>query len=888
MAPTTFDEFKRLLEQRAEWIADLPTPVKGGNGPRFAERVDLPVTHMAGFTDADPPRRKAKAKAKPILTIVTPLTDVPSLAFTLAEARLDSTDPIARMVAWAVEREAIRQRKEAGELWPWTTDPILVAGRFCNVYREHDAVSRWVAENWRDPHRDNPDLWFALAVARSINEPDALAELGWPVPFDAARFRGMLDARQARGAKVYRTDAYKPPMPPRELKGVSITEHLVDYVLSPMWRDRERMRPQLGETLASYCGRLQEIPRIGPFLAAQIVADLKHVEPLRSASDWSTFAAPGPGSRRGLNRVRGRAVKASWSEAVWLRELLKLQAQTAPLFTEAGLPPLDAQNLQNLLCEFDKWERAREAGGKPSRKYQPTAAPSEPKPAEQPSNGNVDGIPDYILADMARGSKPDPRPKPKADPPPPPPPGDDAGPGSNGGYPRGERKTGQRTAFYIYCDARGRFYHAVERTSTKQFPQYRWDGKQWIKGLPKGFVKVPYRLPELLDAPADAWVVIAAGEKDAETAVRLGFVATTNSGGETKSHWWPELNLWFSGKRRVAIMEDRDEDGERHVVEVANALRGIVSDIRIVSFPEFPKGSGKDLTDWAEADRSHDHAALRAKIEAAPAAVGYELIRASTVQIENVQWLWIGHLARGELEILTGVPDIGKSQVHCDLVARVTSGRDWPDGAKGSPPSDVIMLTAEDNTAHTVCPRLAAAGADLDRVHILNKIRKDNRNRMFLLQEDLDVLEHILTSNPAIALVTIDPITAYMGGKLDSHRATDVRNQLGPLKELAERTNVAFSAITHPAKRPGNRALDHYIGSQAYIAAPRLGHICIPEFEEGEDGKPKPTGRALFATPKHNIYVAMPTLAYCGGAAPGGRDATPGETISISRVDWAG
>jgi hypothetical protein len=63
MAPTTFDEFKRLFEQRPDWAADLPTPGKGGNGPPFAEGVDLPVTHVAGFTEAPSlPRRKVKSR----------------------------------------------------------------------------------------------------------------------------------------------------------------------------------------------------------------------------------------------------------------------------------------------------------------------------------------------------------------------------------------------------------------------------------------------------------------------------------------------------------------------------------------------------------------------------------------------------------------------------------------------------------------------------------------------------------------------------------------------------------------------------------------------------------------------------------------------------------
>jgi hypothetical protein len=319
MTPKTFAEFKQLFEEPAEWATDLPTPVKGSNGPRFAD-INVPVTHVASSLEPPPPKtwakRAAHAKGRSMASpeaLAAEIAASPPEPRALAEGRLSSDDVFARLVAWAIEREAIRQRKAARAPWPWTTDPILRDGRFCNVYREHDQVSVWVAENWRDPHREDPDLWFAMAVARFINEPAALAELGYPVPFEAISFRATLEARQKRDEKVYRTDAYKPPMPPRELKGMSITGHLVDYVLGPMWRDREAMRPQPGESLASYCERLQSIPRVGPFLAAQIVADLKHVEPLRSASDWWSFAAPGPGSVRGLNRVRGRSVEASWS-----------------------------------------------------------------------------------------------------------------------------------------------------------------------------------------------------------------------------------------------------------------------------------------------------------------------------------------------------------------------------------------------------------------------------------------------------------------------------------------------------------------------------------------------------------------------------------------------
>jgi hypothetical protein len=225
-----------------------------------------------------------------------------------------------------------------------------------------------------------------------------------------------------------------------------------------------------------------------------------------------------------------------------------------------------------------------------------------------------------------------------------PPPGEDTS-RTSGSYPSngqdaGRRDTGQEVTFYIYRDARERFYLGVKRTTTKQFPQYHWDSKQWIKGLPKGFLKIPYRLPELLDAPADEWVVIADGEKDAETAVRLGFIGTTNPGGEGKGQWTPELNKWFAGRKRVAIMEDNDKAGQAHVIEVANAPRGVVPDIRIVQFRELPEHG--DLTDWIETDPKRDHTELLGRIEASQAATGYELIKASAVVRRAVQWWWPG------------------------------------------------------------------------------------------------------------------------------------------------------------------------------------------------------------------------------------------------------
>ena len=198
------------------------------------------------------------------------------------------------------------------------------------------------------------------------------------MPFDAAHCLAVLQARQARGEKVFRTAAYKPPTPPT--KGVSTAAFLINDVLAPMWCSAKRCG-RSPETPDAYSARLEQCYHIGPFLAAQIIADLKHVAPLKAAADCATFARPGPGSERGLNRVRGRASKRRGPTAIGIASCWRCTPKPLLLLAAAGLAPLDAQNLQNCLCEFDKWERARDAGGKASRPYKP---PADTKPARKP------------------------------------------------------------------------------------------------------------------------------------------------------------------------------------------------------------------------------------------------------------------------------------------------------------------------------------------------------------------------------------------------------------------------------------------------------------------------------------------------------------------------
>lgn len=277
---------------------------------------------------------------------------------------------LRRFFRFIEERYTIYENRRTGLPKPWTKDPILQQYRFCNVYRELDKVTIFIRKFWREPYGHEPDIWFGMVVARLINLPDALETLLVPLPWDEKRFRSLMRERKLSGRKCFspaymiRADAGTP--------GTLKTDYLARRVLTPLWKDRADIRPHEGDKLETFFNRLRAYRDMGPFIAGQIVADTKFTFPLKNALDWWTWATPGPGSLRGLNRVCGWPVKESWQDGPvnhWFPTLQGLQLNIDPLIKEANMPRLSAQDLQNCLCEFDKYERVRLGEGRPKQRF---------------------------------------------------------------------------------------------------------------------------------------------------------------------------------------------------------------------------------------------------------------------------------------------------------------------------------------------------------------------------------------------------------------------------------------------------------------------------------------------------------------------------------------
>jgi 5-hmdU DNA kinase-like protein len=166
------------------------------------------------------------------------------------------------------ERERIRVKKEDGEPRPWTDDNILDVYRFCNVRREDDRVTRWIKHNWRDPFFDHPNLTLAMALARFVNWPPTLEEVGFPHEWQPVRVEKLLKARRARGEQVWNAAYMISTCGQRMDKAEHVVGVLNRVAMGPA-------RPLGGDTLEGAWSRLRKINGLGSFLAAQIVADLK-------------------------------------------------------------------------------------------------------------------------------------------------------------------------------------------------------------------------------------------------------------------------------------------------------------------------------------------------------------------------------------------------------------------------------------------------------------------------------------------------------------------------------------------------------------------------------------------------------------------------------------
>lgn len=216
-----------------------------------------------------------------------------------------------------------------------------------------------------------------------------------------------------------------------------------------------------------------------------------------------------------------------------------------------------------------------------------------------------------------------------------------------------------------------------------------------------------------------------------------------------------------------------------------------------------------------------------------------KMIRMSEVQSQEIEWLWYPFIPYGKLTIIQGDPGDGKTTMVLNLAAKLSKGEALDKNMKVTEPVNVIYQTAEDGLADTVKPRLELAGADCERIIVIDESDKS----LSMVDERLE--EAIVRTGAR--LLILDPIQAYLGGGMDMNRANEARDMTKKLGALAEKTKCAIILIGHMNKASGNKAAYRGMGSIDFFAVARS--VLLVGRVEGE-----PNTRAVVQI-KNNLAV---------------------------------
>lgn len=279
------------------------------------------------------------------------------------------------LLYWIKERYAIFQKKETGLPAPWSEDPIFQTTYFCNVHRENDRVTRWI-RNAYSPWVDHPLFEYNIVLARFLNRISTLEAIGgFQVSHDPETLKYVLGSLAGEGAKIW-GNAYVITTHGQKMDKLAYLVQVLDATHAHLEVIRAASRGVVVKgsfTVVPRCGTtaavLQHIPGIGSFLSAQVVADLKNTpgHPLYSSTDRATFVQPGPGSLRGLgwfHGFKGKVVTPTNFDLMFGGVRKHVDANWPE-----GVPSVDNQDLQNCLCEFDKYCRVKNGTGRSKRNY---------------------------------------------------------------------------------------------------------------------------------------------------------------------------------------------------------------------------------------------------------------------------------------------------------------------------------------------------------------------------------------------------------------------------------------------------------------------------------------------------------------------------------------
>jgi hypothetical protein len=399
-------------------------------------------------------------------------------------------------------------------------------------------------------------------------------------------------------------------------------------------------------------------------------------------------------------------------------------------------------------------------------------------------------------------------------------------------------------ARYPYHDEQGRLLFEVVRFDPKDFRQRRPDGAGgWAYSL-NGTRRVLYNLPRVLAAVAAGETIwLVEGEKDGDTLIERGLVATTNPGGAGK--WRDEYSETLRGAR-VVILPDNDDSGRQHAQKVAQHLQGVAAEVRILELQGLPEKG--DVSDWIREreEDGKDHESTRATLEylastapvvsardsAPPIGTGgraetetFELSardsaregqppvgglgdgRKSTLFVtaretcseaaEEVDWIAEPFLASGCLTDLAGpAKAAGKTTLALSMIRAVLDGGEFL--GRRTARSPVVFLTEQSQGTF----RAALSRAHLTERDDLSILYAYKTGTLSWLQIVAAAVEECLRTGARLLVVDTLPALSRLRGDSENSAGEALR-VLEPLQQAAGEHGIAVLYTRHERKGGG-------------------------------------------------------------------------------------
>lgn len=351
---------------------------------------------------------------------------------------------------------------------------------------------------------------------------------------------------------------------------------------------------------------------------------------------------------------------------------------------------------------------------------------------------------------------------------------------------------------YIYHKINGTSGIRVTRTEPKGFFQEVCKDNKWVKRSGEKIEVVPYNYFQWKD---DDIIFLVEGEKCSTTlAEKFDLNVTTTIGGS--SSWKKSYSKFFKDKK-VYIIPDNDEAGEKYANNALNDLSGVAKEVCIVNLANLEEK--EDIYDWIEKGGTKEELLDLVKHQVKSLYENFvEPQKVFGLYDEcdyEIDWLIDNFIARKTINLLVAKPKIGKSTLARFMASKLTKG--VPCLKSNTKKSSVILLNFENLKNQVVAHFKFLDVGPSEELYLCQAP---------FVEDPIKYLE-FLCEQCKPDLFIIDPLQMFVSLK-DSNNYESTMSQMMAFKKICEEKNVSFLFIHH-AKKGAVNGSDSVLGSTA-------------------------------------------------------------------------